>query len=562
MISLPGSRSNVPAFWVVCILLAILGVLLVALPTPNTVDYSCSANLPITVSEENPLVVSLETKGVFAKVRLAVHSDRPLRFDHGGQLYTVAPGVRDSGKRMAVAGSKDSEGWISTAVMSLNGQNGLVTISPAGDAAHISQITYDVLKYKHATTLSTLSPSQLKWVFVIGLFTIVFIVLVRNWKPAYAEWGGIVFSFGVLVLNEFLFAVAVLAFLSIMYALRKRVNNGSGAISRLFMYILTAVLFMVVFKYLKVHLFNFAGGLNGMSILMPLGVSYFVIRLIDIQLRWFRGQSLDYSWRQFIHYMVFPGTLLAGPIESIHDFYNKRIGIMGANDYAYGIGRIVIGLVKKLIIADVILFPALHGQGVAGMIGFNSGISANKIILDAAAIGGGEIVLFGLTGLCFAYIDFSAYTDIAIGVSRLMGHRIRENFNFPLLAPNIREFWQRWHMSLSEWSFRNAYFPLLIKTRNSFVPLYVTMLVIGMWHAPNLSWYTWAMHHATGMTVVALLPKLSMPEWLSKVLQPVRIAMTVSFVGLGFLFVYFNDYSLGLQLYIKAWVWLLTFGLL
>jgi D-alanyl-lipoteichoic acid acyltransferase DltB (MBOAT superfamily) len=116
-------------------------------------------------------------------------------------------------------------------------------------------------------------------------------------------------------------------------------------------------------------------------------------------------------------------------------------------------------------------------------------------------------------------------------------------------------------MSLSEWSFRNAYFPLLIKTRNSYIPLYVTMMVIGLWHAPTLSWFSWAVHHATGMTVVAMLPRMrGVPRWAAIALTPVRIAMTVVFVSVGFLFVYFNDYAIGLQLYARVWLWLFTLG--
>lgn len=552
---------NHQAVGLVCALLLALGVTLWLTPEQETVSFSPSHPLPVDISADSPLQISLQSLGVFAKVRLQIESDSRVAVDIDGKRYVVGPGTADYGTQLGTHGEEVESGWMSNVVLGLSDAR-FLSVYPTEERARIESLSCGVVKYKHATTLSALTTEEFKGVFWVGGVVLAFILLVRRVRPAWAEWGGIAFSVGLLVLNEFAFAGVVVVFLSGMYMLRRRINDGNGSLARLLLFMVTAGLFMVVFKYLKVHLFTFTGEFSGFSLLLPLGVSYFVIRLIDIQLRWFRGQSLDYTYREYLHYMLFPGTLLAGPIESIQDFYDKRVRSLNASDYAYGIGRTAIGLVKKLIIADVILFPAIHGEGVAELIGFNDGLSANVLMLDAGSISGGSILLFGFTCLLFAYVDFSAYTDIAIGVSRLMGHRIRENFNFPLLAPNIREFWQRWHMSLSEWSFRNAYFPLLMKTRNSYVPLYVTMLVIGMWHAPNLSWYSWAFHHATGMTAVAMLPKLKLPGWGDVIIQPLRIAMTVTFVSLGFLFVYFTDYGTGLHLYAKAWGWLLTFGAL
>ena len=113
-------------------------------------------------------------------------------------------------------------------------------------------------------------------------------------------------------------------------------------------------------------------------------------------------------------------------------------------------------------------------------------------------------------------------------------------------------------MSLSEWSFRNIYFSLAVKKRNSYIPLFVTMMTIGFWHAFNLSWFSWVIHHASGMSVMALLKKHFPSNPLALFfLKPLRMIFTLVYVSMGFLFVYFNDYSIAMTLYIKSWKWLL-----
>ncbi|MBI9080003.1 MAG: hypothetical protein JEY79_09730 [Pseudodesulfovibrio sp.] len=554
-------NSSQYAIGVTCALLIALGVVLALVPKPDIVSLEVSSQFPARITADAPLELSMQSQGIWPKVRLKIASDKPIRFETNGKLFHIGPGVITAGNSLAYRSEQTSEGLVSQIILTLRGGASVVRIYPQGTTATVQAVSLDVVKYKQVTTLSLLSPNQVNLVIGAGILLLLFCLVAHTRSPRSSQWACTLFSIGFLVMNEVFFTLTILALLSAMYLLRRQVNDGKGSIYRLFLFILTAITVMVLFKYLKIYLFAGIGNITGMSILMPLGVSYFVIRLIDIQLRWFRGQSFDFTYREFLFYMFFPGTLLAGPIEGVQDFFDKRIMHLSFDDYAYGVGRVSIGIFKKLIIADTILFPAIHGEGAARLLHFNNGSSVNKLILDPSGASGSEILIFSLTGLFFAYVDFSAYSDIAIGGSRLLGHRIRENFNFPLLSRNIREFWQRWHMSLSEWSFRNAYFPLLIKTRNSYLPLYVTMMVIGLWHAPNLSWFSWAIHHATGMSVVAMLPKMrGVPKWVAIAMTPVRIVMTVVFVAIGFIFVYFNDYTIGLQLYGKVWWWLLTFG--
>ena len=149
-----------------------------------------------------------------------------------------------------------------------------------------------------------------------------------------------------------------------------------------------------------------------------------------------------------------------------------------------GLMRIIVGLVKKFVFVELILelpiWDIQQGPQVTTM------LAAWK--------------------LCFAtflaiYIDFSAYTDIAIGTSRLFGLRILENFNWPMLAPNIGEFWKRWHMTLVGWCRSYVYLPTIGLTRNPYIAVYALCLAVGLWHAGTLTYVIWGLYHATGVVV-------------------------------------------------------------
>lgn len=98
-------------------------------------------------------------------------------------------------------------------------------------------------------------------------------------------------------------------------------------------------------------------------------------------------------------------------------------------------------------------------------------------------------------------MDFSAYSDIAIGCSRLFGIRIMENFRFPIFAQNLSMYWKRWHISLSSWCQTYAYMPMLGLTRNPYLATYASFLVMGLWHAGTLNRAGWGLYQATGVSI-------------------------------------------------------------
>ncbi|MBL8820282.1 MAG: hypothetical protein JNL58_29935, partial [Planctomyces sp.] len=138
------------------------------------------------------------------------------------------------------------------------------------------------------------------------------------------------------------------------------------------------------------------------------------------------------------------------------------------------------------------------------------------------------------------YFDFSGYSDLSIGAARLFGIQLMENFNWPVLAPNIGQFWRRWHMSLGAWCQAYIYMPVLGRWRNPYVSAYATMLVMGLWHAGSWSYVFWGLYHATGLSLFLTWTRFKARRgWklgAGKLSQLTGAGLTVLFVSVGMTF--------------------------
>ena len=210
-------------------------------------------------------------------------------------------------------------------------------------------------------------------------------------------------------------------------------------------------------------------------VLMPLGISFFsitqMVYLIGVH---FYGDGKKY--KNFIDYCLFVSFfphLLAGPIlyhkSMMKQFANEALHHPKAENFMRGLALFVIGLAKKVLIADELIEPVADGFFHAGEIAF----------FESWAL-----------AVCFClqmYFDFSGYTDMAVGVARMMNLEIPVNFNKPFRAHNVSEFWSRWHMSLTTTITAYIYTPMLlwfgkVTLPRSMLALVVTMVVIGIWH--------------------------------------------------------------------------------
>lgn len=238
--------------------------------------------------------------------------------------------------------------------------------------------------------------------------------------------------------------------------------------------------------------FKFIAGQSGQATrpgaLFPIGLSYVTFRLIHYMIESYRMSAPRSSFIDFAAYVLFFPTFLAGPVERFERFHPQTAAAAAPSfeDINAGSMRILIGLVRKFIVADTlarIVLPVLNAPGSYGR---------------GALIG----AVYGVA--IQIYMDFSGYTDIALGVARLFGYRIMENFNRPFLQENIALFWRNWHISVYTW-IRDYFFLPVFGAHASrftvFAGIFATMLVFHLWHGFTPDFLVLALYHGTGLSV-------------------------------------------------------------
>ena len=281
-------------------------------------------------------------------------------------------------------------------------------------------------------------------------------------------------------------AALFFGFLSFGYILLTVLQDQAAkSANKLISIIALIILCLLFFKFGAPLILSAFANPGGLSLALPIGISYLAIRLVDLCLSAYSNALKDLNFIRYCTFMALPHTLLAGPIFTYEDFNNSQNESYSIVDFSAGAGRITLGLVKKFL-ADLYVLP---------LVAANMG----TIILAHEEITHSDLWLMLLANVLYIYLDFSAYCDLAIGSGRMANIRVPENFNLPLLKSGILNFWRNWHMTLSNWVMRRVYFPVFISTRSPYVSTVCCMLAIGLWHTPNLSWAAWAIHHSTAM---------------------------------------------------------------
>ena len=256
------------------------------------------------------------------------------------------------------------------------------------------------------------------------------------------------------------------------------------------------------------------------KILLPIGISFFTFQKISYVVDTYRGVAkparnfFDYA----LYVSLFP-QLIAGPIIRYHDVSEQiRFRQHSMDDFFYGMYRFCVGLGKKVLIADIL------------------GAVADNVFKIPA----GELTFsFAWLGiLCYAfqiYFDFSGYSDMAIGLGRMIGFRFLENFNMPYISQSITEFWRRWHISLSNWMKEYLYIPLggnRVSTRRLYFNLWVVFLLSGLWHGAQWTFVAWGVFH--GLFLV--LDRVFLLKLTSNLPKLFNVALTFLIVLCGWVF--------------------------
>lgn len=255
---------------------------------------------------------------------------------------------------------------------------------------------------------------------------------------------------------------------------------------------------LVIFKYsgFLVETFNSVtgAGIPVPHVRMPIGISFFTFQALSYVIDVYRGDaSVQKNFGKVLLYISFFPQLIAGPIVKYHDVeaeINNRK--QTPEEIGKGIRRFIAGLSKKILIANTMGLVAdnLFGAAATGITGPGAWLGAVSYMLQI-------------------YFDFSGYSDMALGLGMMFGFHFHENFDYPYISASIREFWRRWHMSLSGWFKEYLYIPLGGNRRGKFRTVVNKMIVFvctGIWHGASFNFLFWGIYHGFFLMLEEYIP--------------------------------------------------------
>ena len=280
---------------------------------------------------------------------------------------------------------------------------------------------------------------------------------------------------------------------------------------------------LLVFKYTDFFISNINNIFNShipfTYIVMPIGISFFTFQALGYVIDVYRGvHKPAKKLTDFMTYLCLFPQLVAGPIVRYSDVEKELVKRESSFDkFSEGIGRFIFGLSKKVLLANVL------GEVITNLVEVNVLSSFMKPILFTLQI----------------YFDFSGYSDMAIGLGLMFGFRFLENFNYPLIASSITDFWRRWHISLSSWFRDYVYIPLggnrvskLKWIRNIFVVWFLT----GFWHGASWNFIIWGLYFG----IILVIEKIFLGKYLEKT-KVLKYIYSLLIIVIGFLI--FNSNS-------------------
>lgn len=272
-----------------------------------------------------------------------------------------------------------------------------------------------------------------------------------------------------------------------------RTETRSGRLSYLLISICVNIGILIVFKYFNFFIDSFKPllktlGLNvrSLDLILPLGISFYTFKtltyVIDL---YYRRIELCKSLLNYSVFVTFFPTIVAGPISRASHFLPQlKTFSPSSQNLQAGTRLFVIGLFKKLFIADNLGF-------------YVDAFYESPLVFDSITVWC-AVLSYALQ----IYFDFSGYSDMAIGSSRIMGFHIEDNFRFPYLSTSIGEFWRRWHITLSNWIRDYLYIPLGGSRRGpirTYVNLMIAMLLCGLWHGAAWTFVFWGGYHGVAL---------------------------------------------------------------
>ena len=268
--------------------------------------------------------------------------------------------------------------------------------------------------------------------------------------------------------------------------------------------IICNILLLVVFKYtdflISIYNFIFKGNVGLTNIALPIGISFYTFQILSYVIDVYRGKVKVQKNIIYLGCYIssFP-QLIAGPIvtyDTVEKELTKRKESISL--FAEGIRRLIIGLSKKILIANSV------GYIADSIFSLNTNLWTFPLIWIAV-----------LSYTLQIYFDFSGYSDMAIGMGKMLGFNYLENFNYPYIAKSVTEFWRRWHISLSTWFKDYVYIPLggnRVNKRRLCINIMIVWSLTGLWHGASINYLIWGLYYG----ILLLIEKLLLSKYIEK----------------------------------------------
>lgn len=326
-----------------------------------------------------------------------------------------------------------------------------------------------------------------------GLVAVTFLILYIVGKVVKSERSNVIVSniillaasYAFLIYVDYRFALVLLLLtLSTWFFAKRKKTIVVG--------IVIAVLILGFFKYTNFFAESFAKifgkDFTALNIILPVGLSFYTFSAISYLVDLKRGRMTEQNLFDVALYLAFFPKLTSGPIQRSGDFFAQaaKKRAIGAENFSYGIQIFAFGLFKKMVLADRLA------------------VFVDQVYATPKVFGSATVLFAVISYSLQIYFDFSGYSDMAIGVAKILGFDLPRNFNLPYVAHNVTELWKRWHITLSSWLQDYVYISMGGNRKGkvrTYFNLIATMVIGGFWHGANWTFLIWGLLHGVALAV-------------------------------------------------------------
>lgn len=344
---------------------------------------------------------------------------------------------------------------------------------------------------------------------------------------------------------RFCFLMLLLTFVAWLCARQIDANKNRKLFS--IIGVVVPLLVLGFFKYFNFFVDSFTDlfGIESslaLDIILPVGISFYTFQSMSYTIDVYKGTVKSYSFADVALYVSFFPQLVAGPIVKASDFLPqlKKNNPLSLTDLSQGLQIFMFGLFKKIVIAD------------------NLSVFVDDVFEKPLAFSSITVILAVVSYSIQIYCDFSGYSDMAVGVAKCFGYEFLANFNIPYISKNVKEFWKRWHISLSSWLQEYLYISLGGNRKGklrTYFNLLMTMLLGGLWHGANYTFVFWGLLHGLALCVHRLYSKLKKNKKETAIGSVISVIATYAFVCICWVFFRAENFQVALDVLSRMFIW-------